>query len=178
MNIPARTQASLTGLGDMVKYIDNIISTKESTIYEIGSWVGASAILFSASFGNVICIDPFISIKGTITAGYNMEDVEALFYKNIEPYENITHIKQRSTEFLSDLAKRQTHGVDVIYIDGEHTYEAVKADIQASLKLHPRILCGHDYWPNRFDGVIKAVNETIGRPDKVFKDTSWIKVMG
>lgn len=57
---------------------------------------------------------------------------------------------------------------DLIFIDADHSYEAVKADIEAWL---PRlkengILCGHDYdekgesWP----GVHKAVHEKFGQP--------------
>ena len=34
------------------------------------------------------------------------------------------------------------------------------------------VLCGHDY-QGRFPGVIKAVDE-FRRPDKIFKDTSWM----
>ena len=53
--------------------------------------------------------------------------------------------------------------LDFVFLDGDHGYEAVKADIQAWLpKLKPgAILGGHDYsldWPD----VMRAANETFG----------------
>jgi hypothetical protein len=51
--------------------------------------------------------------------------------------------------------------LDFVFIDGEHSYEAVKADIEA---WWPKIrtggvLVGHDYDPERFPGVCRAVDE-------------------
>ena len=36
------------------------------------------------------------------------------------------------------------------------------------------IIGGHD-WGHEWDSVKKAIRETIGEPDVIFKDTSWIK---
>lgn len=70
--------------------------------------------------------------------------------------------------------------VDVVYIDGNHEYEAVSQDIAAfSPKLRAGgILCGHDYvktWP----GVIRAVDEFVQSGDgrltmRTFEDGSWL----
>ncbi len=51
---------------------------------------------------------------------------------------------------------------DSIFIDGDHSYDSVKADIEAwSPKLKPDgILCGHDY-QDAFPGVISAVNQLV-----------------
>ena len=51
--------------------------------------------------------------------------------------------------------------LDFVFIDGEHSYEAVKADVRA---WWPKIrnggfLIGHDYNPKRFPGVCRAVDE-------------------
>jgi len=173
--LPSRTPKSIEGLRDMCEYIAKLVPINNMRIIEIGSWVGTSAVEFAKYFKKVICVDPFIPIKGTITACYEMQEVEDAFKENIAPFPNISHIKHRSTEFLLSLFGERA---DAIYIDGEHTYKAVKADIGAALKLNPVILCGHDYWPGKFPGVIKAVNEIIGKPDKLFKDTSWLKYYG
>ena len=42
------------------------------------------------------------------------------------------------------------------------------------------IIAGHDYINterNPFIGVINAVDEMLGKPDQVFKDSSWIKFL-
>tara|TARA_R110002020_G_scaffold291444_3_gene506878 strand:- start:83 stop:667 length:585 start_codon:yes stop_codon:yes gene_type:complete len=51
--------------------------------------------------------------------------------------------------------------LDFIYIDGLHDYESVKADLEAWCpKLRPqRLLCGHDYNPTKWPGVVQAVEE-------------------
>lgn len=55
--------------------------------------------------------------------------------------------------------------VDMVFIDGLHTYEAVKADIQAARRiLKPGgILSGHDYAGD--NPVMQAVDEMCGKPN-------------
>jgi hypothetical protein len=53
--------------------------------------------------------------------------------------------------------------LDFVFIDADHSYEAVKADIAAWL---PRIrpggwITGHDYDPAKFPGVVRAVEESF-----------------
>lgn len=50
---------------------------------------------------------------------------------------------------------------DFVYIDGLHDYESVKADLEA---WYPKVkkgklLCGHDYNPKKWPGVVRAVEE-------------------
>lgn len=64
----------------------------------------------------------------------------------------------------SALAARhvEDQSVDMVFIDADHTYDAVVRDINAWLpKVRPGgILAGHDYWV-RDPGVVKAVNEAF-----------------
>lgn len=50
---------------------------------------------------------------------------------------------------------------DVIYVDGDHSYDGVKLDLSLSfLKVkNGGLICGHDYTNDRFPGVVMAVNE-------------------
>jgi predicted O-methyltransferase YrrM len=78
----------------------------------------------------------------------------------------ILHASSRETARVMDNA-----ALDFVFIDAEHTYEALSADIAAWLpKLKPGgLLCGHDYskpgersalgWP----GVVRAVDEFVER---------------
>ena len=52
---------------------------------------------------------------------------------------------------------------DLVFIDADHSYDAVKKDILTWLPhvKHRRFLAGHDYF-HREPGVVKAVNEIFG----------------
>jgi SAM-dependent methyltransferase len=60
-----------------------------------------------------------------------------------------------------DAAKLVPDGLDFVFIDADHSYEGVAADIDAwRSKLKPGgLLCGHDYGHPRFPGVKQAVDE-------------------
>lgn len=82
--------------------------------------------------------------------------------------EPVTFISGRSPDCLSIIPGV----VDVVYIDGDHSYRGVKADLEAAYQLVDKrrgaYICGHDY-SKRTPGVIRAVDdfcESIGRPIK------------
>jgi hypothetical protein len=56
----------------------------------------------------------------------------------------------------------------MIFIDADHSYESVLADILAWRPKARKLICGHDYkktWP----GVQRAVQEVFGKDFGVFK---------
>lgn len=63
---------------------------------------------------------------------------------------------------------------DFVFIDADHTYEGVRADIDAWLsKIRPGgWLMGHDFNPRDFPGVVQAVTETFGEP-RTYEDHVW-----
>lgn len=62
---------------------------------------------------------------------------------------------------------------DFVFIDANHTYDDVRADILAWLpKVKPGgILAGHDYSPEMFPGVCKAVDELL--PERRVAGVVW-----
>lgn len=145
-----------------------------TTMVEIGSYLGESTKIFAKYFDKVISIDPFID-------NYDLNDVACSFapfsevYKqfliNIEQFNNIQHIRKTSDDAIHEIKK-----VDFVYIDGMHTYDQVKKDIINYLPKIKKggVIAGHDYHP-AWSGVMEAVHECIGTPDKVYQDFSWIK---
>ena len=171
-----RNHSQMGGLLSLVEYIKDNYENEPVTMIEIGSYAGESTIEFSKLFKKVFAIDPYEDIyhKNQILYNYmNMIDVGKIFKENIKNHNNIVHIHKRSDDAILEL--RNEH-VDFIYIDGIHTYEQVKKDILNYKKLIKTggFLGGHDYCSN-YKGVIEAVNENLGIPDKIFSDTSWIK---
>jgi len=165
----------IVGLENLVKYISNRINIKESTIVEIGSYQGESTEIFAKHFKKVIAIDPWQNgyDKNDIASYHcSMSIVESAFDERMKKYNNVEKIKNYSHLSVNDF---DDESVDIVYIDGDHTFEGCKRDIECWL---PKIkksgfLSGHDYYKSRNHQVTKAV-ETFGYPDKTFEDTSWV----
>jgi predicted O-methyltransferase YrrM len=75
-----------------------------------------------------------------------------------------------------DAATKIKGAWDLVYIDANHAYDAVKQDLQLWL---PRVrpggfIAGHDY-SESFPDLCRAVQEFFGRaPDATFADSSWV----
>lgn len=127
----------------------NKYSQGYKTIFEIGTWIGRSALGFSQNFKKVKTID---YIEGSdIHYSYNG-------YKSGElcmHLENVEYLHQDSTKYSNFLEK-----FDCVYVDGNHTYEGCKHDIELSRKLcnNGGLIFIDDYYNPSF-GVSNAVNE-------------------
>lgn len=132
------------------------LSMRGTTMVEIGSAQGESAALFSLFFGKIICVDPAFGVD---------------FDKNTRG-RNVVKYAMKSFEAVGLIEEK----VNFIYIDAVHSYPSLKQDATLYVpKLLPKgLFGGHDYsssWP----GVVRAVDELFGKPDKVFCDSSWLK---
>jgi hypothetical protein len=174
--IPRRTVQNLKRLEDMILYLNRFQNTSLLNIIEIGCWVGVSTELFSKYFKNVLAVDPFEQTDTEVTSRFDMRRIEQEFNKVYNKRANIIKVKKRSVDYAKMYEQKQW-AADVIYIDGSHKYDAVKTDILAWKDKIKYFICGHDYC-QRFHGVKKAVDEILGRPDRIFADTSWVKRVG
>jgi hypothetical protein len=156
---------------------------------EVGSWRGdfAAQLLAGAEPRTLYLIDPW-AYRGQ--AGYEQamygdavakgqESMDAIHDSVLERFREQTDAgrvsvwRKRSGDAARELAAQS---FDWIYIDGDHTYDAVKADLEAFLPLvrSGGILAGDDYGDAGWwgDGVTRAVDElatSIGRPTVIGK---------
>ncbi len=174
-----RDQHSSEGLLDLIKELGDV---SNKTMIEIGSFIGESTIIFAKHFKDVIAIDPFLPDYDpqdpTCNSGFNFEEVFQEFKDRIEEEKEKVKIYRMKSDDAVNILKDE---YDFIYIDGLHTYEGVKQDIinyQPLLK-EGGVIGGHDYGTRHphLQGVTKAVDEMFGKPDKTFKDGSWIKFL-
>ena len=146
-------------------------------LVEIGSWLGKSAVVLSRAISKkkgavLFCIDPFNAHGDPSSAAHYRNvsqkmDVSLLehFTQNIKRYGSYKHVKTLrgySTDFSGNWDKP----IDLLFIDGNHSYEAVKRDF---LEWSPFIKPGgylimHDvsFDPNfRHQDPIKVAREFI-----------------
>ncbi len=161
-----------------VSFLLSLLEGKNNLIVEVGSWVGRSAYAL-ASRGQVYCVDRWDGCGNKNQEEEAKEkDIFALFRENCkELWHNIYPMYMYS----ADAARVFKDGVlDLVYIDANHSYEAVKQDIILwTPKLKPNgILCGHDYdlHGDAHNGVKKALEELFGKNFKrVGQSTVWVK---
>lgn len=187
-----RNWKSNKGLQDLVEFVqhDSIVKNdddeKKLTVVEIGSFQGESAelMLNTGKVGRIYCVDPW---KDGYSYFYkkdkheinNFNLVEQAFDMKFRYDERVVKHKGDIDSFLAQFGDELRGKIDLVYIDGLHTYEGVAHDIEMAEKLNPKYISGHDYDRNvDFGGPMKAVDEKFGKPDKTFLDTSWIVKMG
>jgi len=164
------------GLLDLISKIKETHDITNMVMVEIGSYQGESTEMFiQEGFKHVTAVDPWIDEGETTTYGVPYANVEYAFDNRMEQYTNTQICKIK--KFSVDAANEFEDGtVDFVYIDGLHTYDAVKEDIQAWL---PKVkqtgfIGGHDAagrWGKR---IRPAVEEFFGDTWELFQDTSWL----
>lgn len=163
--------SSAEGLVDLINYCS---ITKESKVVEVGSWYGGSTILFAETGADVTAIDPWSNEASDIKdhvkiSSEAFQNVEGMFDRNLAKYKNVTKLKKRSLDAANDF---EDHSIDVVYIDANHNYDDVIADLKAWI---PKVkvggwICGHDMC---LDGVAAACVDFLPMYPKVFRDSSW-----
>ena len=153
------------------------------TIVEVGVWKGANAKRLRHLFpdAHLFLIDPWkpYSRKGSPPEGASQHKTfEKAYQETKELFKNdskTTIIRQTSLQARTLLP----NSLDIIFIDGDHQYSSIKSDIIAwRKKLRPGgILSGHDYNPNRFPGVVKAVNQSFPGQFFVLGDAVWATII-
>jgi cephalosporin hydroxylase len=149
------------------------------TAIEVGSFYGESAVIFSLFFKPVYCVDPFYDSRSAKLTGRH---IHAVFDKQTEGRDIISVVAD------SDAGVSQTPDkVAFVYIDANHTREAVLNDIRNYWDkiIDGGYIAGHDYGCTgavqdagnnigKQNGVKPAVDSLLGIPDDVFPDSSWL----
>lgn len=138
------------------------LSRTGKTIAEIGSYLGASACCFGMALkenglGEVFCIDTW----NNDSMSEGERDTWQDFQTNTCAYRDyIIPIRGFSNDVVENLHKRVSH-LDLLFIDGDHSYESVKADWLAYQRFltSGSIVVFHDYgWA---EGVQRVVHEEV-----------------
>lgn len=139
-----------------------------SHFLEIGAWKGKSTTCMAVEILNSnkkIKFDVIDTFKGS-SEHQNLpcivnNTLYSEYLQNIEPVKDFVNTivgnSIKIAEFYAD------ESLDFIFIDGDHSYEGLRADISTWLtKLKPGgFLCGDDIYQKEFDGVALAVEELL-----------------
>lgn len=137
-------------------------------VAEIGVRKGETAfyLLNSIYDINMYLVDPYVPYNDVLNLKFTQEDQNAFKAETLTKLAPFEH-KFMLIEEPSVTAAKQfnLNFFDLVFIDAEHTYKAVKEDIATWYPLvnYGGILCGHDY---SMTDITKAVNEfggTIGQ---------------
>lgn len=175
-------------LADLIKELDCKIAV------EIGVASGdySEVIMQTNPTLEMYGVDPYESYEGyhdyKLRSTFNKMEQSA--HDKLDKYTTYKFIKGYSVQVAKDFADKS---IDFIYIDGNHSGEAVKEDIEAWIpKLKPGgIMAGHDFtgrWPSLKKAVINYCQQTnrqlfvLGMERKdlgVYRDTSrsWFFVV-
>lgn len=134
---------------------------------EIGTAQGwtAHSILLNTNDVTWTTIDPYKSYEEYSDGKNNIKILDSLknqAYKSLSPFsDRWFNVEKFSDEAVHDI----DDDYDLIFIDGNHSYDYVKKDIEL---FYPKLkkggtLAGHDYKRpnNEHEGVTQAVNEFI-----------------
>ena len=145
---------------------------------EGGAWLGKSSSFLCDYAGdriNIFIIDTWRGSQNELDTTHKLAtetDIYKIFLENMGE-RKFTPIRKDSVEASKDF---EDESCDVVYIDMEHTYEAVKKDIESWL---PKVkyggyIAGHDYTIHA-PGVQKAVHEFFPKNKiTVMNGSAWI----
>lgn len=150
---------------------------KSKVIIEIGCYFGRSAMaLADNTDGVVICIDPYMGLYDSPNQNIRLDFNDTVYNDFI--YNLSEHIESGKVTHLRTTVDGVTliPAADFVFIDGDHSYEGCKKDIEFALAAVSKgVIAGHDWGTPGYQGVDKAVRELLGEP-KVVNTLWWYEI--
>ena len=137
---------------DALARLGRMVGSLGAEAVEVGSWVGGTRRILAQHFGRVYCVDTFEGTAsdriGEVADRLGKRRVLDTFCRNAGPH--LMHSIVPIVGSSADWARRWPRTVDLVFLDADHGYEPVKADIAA---WRPRRPAGRDLVRARLRGV-------------------------
>lgn len=162
----------------------------DATLVEVGVWCGdlAARLLAARPQLQLVLVDPWLSgadnpswaASGALLAHSSQSGLDAIYQgvvETVRPFgDRVRILRRMSLVAASDIANGSC---DAVFIDADHSREAVVADIHAWLpKVRPGgWIGGHDYDHPRFPGVKAAVQAAFAHVESGH-DWTWFSRVG
>jgi Methyltransferase domain len=143
---------------------------------EIGSWLGRSTAFLAVEIRrsgkriSLSCVDTFRGTPGETIHNAVVRkhggNVRQAFELAMQRGGVADLVEVIESESCAAAARFEDQSLDFVFIDADHSYEAVRRDIAAwAPKVKPGgVLAGHDH-TEQFPGVVRAVTEAFSRYD-------------
>lgn len=140
-------------------------------VVEIGSWFGRSThALLTACKGTVYAVDHFLGTPNELSGQHRFAkeggDVHGTFMQNVGHFPNLVVLKMAS---VNAALQFKDQSVDMVFIDGDHTYAGIMSDLTLWWPKCRKFFCGHDRGQ---DGVPQALRE-FGKMVLEGPDSMW-----
>lgn len=165
--------------GKVIADACDILGIKPENIAEVGVYKGGTTSILRDRFpaAQLHLIDPWQEqdMQGKMYRTNRAADWEQIYQDVCDEFEGCTIIRADS---LTAAYMMQPESFDMVFLDGDHSYGAVKNDIAHWMPKvrNGGLLCGHDYSTRGANkGVKKAVDEFIGQDNIVVGSRkTWI----
>lgn len=168
------------------RHLAELISQHDiRTAIEIGSFLGLSAAWLAQRLDHVTCVDRFYE-PATLPDGNNLVrtlrqyDIPKMFYEifidNMERAGVWNQISAIMGDSHAEATAALVRPADLLYVDGDHSYEGCLMDLKLYVPKARKIVCGDDYQLGagglpQYLGVRQAVQEYFGAVES--DDTFW-----
>jgi predicted O-methyltransferase YrrM len=149
-----RYQLSTSQLRDEIKSLAELVRDhKPQNVLEIGTSNGGSFYIWCRYLKNTTQLTSLDLPGGRFGGGYNEQKVG--IYEKFAPSKDLEFVRANSHEdsTFEEVNERINGDVDFLFIDGDHTYEGVKADFEMYKELvaDDGLIAFHDivHHPNR-----------------------------
>lgn len=158
-----------------------------AVLVEIGSLAGLSAAIMAYFLrqynkqADFYTIDPLPDVRGDESIDFYGQSFDVpmyqLFIRNLKSLNLLHYVTQLRLPSVEASELFADKSVDFVFIDGDHTTEAVVSDIRAWLPKMKKnsIISGHDY---DHDTVKAAVDKEFQGKYISIMETSWIVTLG
>jgi hypothetical protein len=170
VNISHETWSQVKGeYGYRGTLMDLIVTEGGGRFAEVGVERGRTCRIILHHCGDIIteywAIDPWTIVKSGKRQDWSQERWDKIYFHIFKLMKNYPQLRVLRTTSVKGAEIAQEEGLkfDIVFIDGDHSYEMVKADILCWKPLVRKggLLTGHDYSGARC-GVVRAVNEVLG----------------
>lgn len=156
--------------------LNQIIFNRKLYIAEIGVYQGRCTAMWNVELINSLIDYEYYAIdhfRGSAEHNKNI-DYYNITLSNLKSIKEKIHVVRKDSVEASKCFPEEFF--DIVYIDASHDYKSVKEDI---LHWMPKVkyggvICGDDYSP-RWLGVIRAVDETLGKVNRCGQRQWWKK---
>jgi predicted O-methyltransferase YrrM len=149
---------------------------EKSVIVEVGSYLGASSSFLASAAKeknhHVYCVDTWLN--DGMSEG--KRDTYEEFCTNIAPVRDCIHVLRGTSVQMSKVFKEE---IDLLFIDGDHTYAACKEDVVNWL---PKVKNGgvvvlHDVaWSKGVRSVVDEFIRPVQKEEKYIDNIYWARI--